>query len=252
VTAIYYDTEFLEAGAEAPLRLISIGLVAENGDELYRVALDPALMWAAVQHAWLRDNVVMSLPVKLTQAGWKWDTRHRDYGAVQTRAQIAADVSEFILAHDRPQLWADWGAYDHVALCQLWGSMAALPAGIPMWTHEFRQEVEYAGNPDLPALPADRAIGEHHALHDARELKFRREWLAEHCMDGKPRWPSMRVVRDLDDFEVVAGFEGSFGLRCPDRTCMPARFPEELGSERLGTLIGEAYQHVDGHTVAGR
>jgi hypothetical protein len=55
-------------------------------------------------------------------------------------------------------------AYDHVALCQLWGDMRALPRAIPRFTHELRQRWEDLGSPTLPAAPPDQ----HDALADAR------------------------------------------------------------------------------------
>jgi len=77
---------------------------------------------------------------------------------------IANEVRDFLLSVPGLELWADYGAYDHVALCQLWGTMMALPDGIPMWTHDLRQAIELAGNPDLP----EQGEGEHNALADAR------------------------------------------------------------------------------------
>jgi hypothetical protein len=71
-------------------------------------------------------------------------------------------------------LWADYCAYDHAALCQLFGRMTDLPPGFPMWTHELRQEWERAGKPEMPSLPGAH---EHNALDDAREVKFRYDWL---------------------------------------------------------------------------
>ena len=56
--------------------------------------------------------------------------------------------------------------------------MISLPTGIPMWTHDLRQEVERLGvAKELPAMPGAR---EHNALDDAREVRFRHQWLREH------------------------------------------------------------------------
>lgn len=64
---------------------------------------------------------------------------------------------------DKHELWAYYGAYDHVALCQLWGTMMQLPDGMPMFTRELMQLWEQAGRPEKPAQK-----GEHNALQDAR------------------------------------------------------------------------------------
>lgn len=173
---LFYDTEFVESGPDYPVQLISIGMLAEDGREYY--AIDESCNWWMVtHHPWLSENVLPSLPVIYDGAGIEFDEAHRDYRALKPRSQIADELRDFILAAPEPQLWADWCAYDHVVLCQLWGTMVQLPEGIPMWTHEFRQAVERAGNPPLPSLSG---ITEHNALDDARELKFRYKWLADH------------------------------------------------------------------------
>ena len=67
------------------------------------------------------------------------------------------------------QLWAWIAAYDHVALCQLWGAMPALPRALPRFTRELRQRWEDAGRPPLPAPTPDA----HDALADARLNRLR-------------------------------------------------------------------------------
>lgn len=56
------------------------------------------------------------------------------------------------------------GAYDHVALCQLWGPMTALPQPVPRFTLELKQLWNDLGRPAMPKRPADS----HDALVDAR------------------------------------------------------------------------------------
>jgi len=170
---IFYDTEFVEDGVT--IRLISIGMVAEDGRELYAVNEDTWIIRAAVQDEWLRENVVPSLPVRLVTAGagWEWDTNHADWEAVIQRNTIAGDVEDFIQSTPDPQLWAWYGAYDHVALCQLWGRMINLPKGVPMWTNDLRQECVRLGDPRMP----EQESGEHNALADARHVKTMAEFL---------------------------------------------------------------------------
>ena len=73
-------------------------------------------------------NVLPSLPVRLAGIGawWDWNKAHPDFGCVKSHDLIAAEVREFILAVPEPELWADYCAYDHVALCQLYGRMIDL------------------------------------------------------------------------------------------------------------------------------
>lgn len=181
MSAIDYDCEFLEAGHNHPIRLISIGLVADNGDELYRVMGDSLTMQLAVKHPWLVEHVLPMLPIQLdptSAMGFRWDTGHHDFQHIRARKDFADEVLDFIRAHcgDDPELWAWYGAYDHVALCQLFGTMADLPTGIPMYTHDLKQEADRLGNPKLPALPGART---HRAIDDALECQYRRRWLAD-------------------------------------------------------------------------
>jgi hypothetical protein len=187
MTVISYDTEFLEDGKT--IDLISIGLVRDDGREYYAVNADAN--WARIAtHRWLCENVVPHLPLaskgvrKATPGentnvttSWKFSIDLTDT-TVKPHWVIANEVREFILAVDDPRLWAWYSAYDHVALCQLWGPMMQLPAGVPMWTNDLKQECERLGNPKLPPMPG---ATEHNALDDAREVMHRLNWLREHA-----------------------------------------------------------------------
>ena len=179
MTRIFYDTEFLEDGRTVDL--ISIGMIREDGSTYYAVVKDDDLISRAIAHPWLRENVIPTLPVKILGADrdgalWEWDKDHIDARCVKGRAGIAAEVADFILRYPDPELWADYCAYDHVALCQLYGRMIDLPDGVPMWTHDLRQMVEHASNPEL--LPHSPQTIAHNAMDDAREVRWRYDWLA--------------------------------------------------------------------------
>ena len=149
----FYDAEF---GVTAPeVSLVSIAFVAEDGREYYAVSseFDPMAV-----HPWVRDNVVPQLPPTST---WK------------PRAQIRDEIEQFL--GREPALWAWYGAYDHVALCQLWGAMPELPRALPRFTLDVRQLWEHLGRPPLP----QQESGLHDALADARHCKARWETLAE-------------------------------------------------------------------------
>jgi hypothetical protein len=180
---ISLDTEFWEhsrptghCGPECntvrTIDLLSIGLAADSGDEYYAVVDDLLLIQrAADQNPWLRDNVISALPVvaaaKADATVWWWNLDHPDSEHVKPRAQIVDEVRQFILSYPDPSLWASFGAYDHVVTCWLWGSMADLPAGIPMRTNDVEQEWERQGRPILP----EQRFGQHHALADARHVR---------------------------------------------------------------------------------
>jgi hypothetical protein len=148
----FYDCEFIEDGLT--IDLVSIGVVDEWGREFYAVSteFDPA---KAIP--WVRENVLKLLPSPADKA-WRSRTRIRD------------DLYEFLVeplrgrSQETLELWAWYGAYDHVALCQLWGAMPDLPRAIPRFTFELRQLWEERGRPVLPSAASAR----HDALVDAR------------------------------------------------------------------------------------
>jgi hypothetical protein len=149
----FYDLEFGDTASV--VTLVSVGVVAEDGREYYAVSseFDPDAV-----HPWVAQNVLPQLPHTST---WK------------PRAVIAAELEEFFGAD--PVWWAWYGAYDHVALCQLWGAMPALPRAFPRFTLDVRQLWEHLGRPPLPEQPG----GLHDALEDARHCKARYDALAE-------------------------------------------------------------------------
>ncbi len=143
----FYDCEFIEDGTT--IELVSIGVVGQDGREFYAVSteFDPDRAGK-----WVRANVLPKLPSPSDRA-WR------------SRSRIRADLLEFLTGPPGDiELWAWIAAYDHVALCQLWGAMPALPRPIPRFTRELRQRWEDAGRPELPSPPPDA----HDALADAR------------------------------------------------------------------------------------
>ncbi len=171
---VYYDTEFLEDGET--IELISIGMVAEDGREYYAVNRKMPIR-RIKRNPWLMENVVPGLPRahgdrRMTQPKrWLYD-----YASPlsKTPATIAGEVADFIKATPDVELWAWYGAYDHVALCQLWGRMIDLPVSVPMFTCDLKQEALRLGNPTMPR----QEKGVHNALEDARHNKTMAEFLA--------------------------------------------------------------------------
>ena len=148
-TRFFYDTEFIEDGET--IDLVSIGIVRDDGRTYYAISEDHRPELAS---QWVEDNVLDQLPDR-SDSAWK------------PLDEIAFEVAVGLQAGGPIELWADYGAYDHVALCQLFGTMMDLPSHVPMFTHEFQQEWERAGKPKLPTQEGD----EHNALADALYLK---------------------------------------------------------------------------------
>lgn len=145
----FYDTEFIET--QGSIDLISIGIVSEDGRELYCVSRE---FDARNANSWVMRHVLPKLPPHYERL---------------SRAMIRHRVQEFLkpTPADPVALWAYYGAYDHVALCWLFGAMVDLPCGMPMWTRDIKQLCAELGDPKLPDKPDDA----HDALADARWVR---------------------------------------------------------------------------------
>lgn len=161
----YYDTEFLEDGYTVDL--ISIGMVSADGREFYAVSneFDTARV---AKNKWLMDNVMSSIgheihTVQLFEGcPIRSDLTITDPAAM-SREQIKNGILDFV-AGTWPEFWAWYGAYDHVALCQLFGRMIDLPKNFPMFSSDLKQWHKELGSPIMPKQPA----GLHNALEDAK------------------------------------------------------------------------------------
>lgn len=153
----FFDTEFMENGYT--IELISIGCIDTLGRTYYACNVEARLDRA---NPWVREHVIPQLPT-CSDPAWK------------TRAQIKADLLAFwfggtaTLVYARPEacppieLWAYYGAYDWVVLCQLWGRMIVLPPAMPMFAMDVKALARLLGDPDLPP----QVLTEHNALNDA-------------------------------------------------------------------------------------
>lgn len=165
-TRYFYDTEFIDDGKT--IDLISIGIACEDGREYYAVNAEMPVK-RICEHEWLLENVVPYLPrVWGDPIGGQPGRWGFDYGdpVYKSRDLIAAEIEAFLTGD--VELWADYCAYDHVALAQLWGPMSDLPDGVPMFTNDIQTYARLAG---VPHKHLPKASGtEHHALADARNV----------------------------------------------------------------------------------
>lgn len=137
----WFDTEFVEDGVT--IDLLSIGIVAEDGREFYAEIREADHSKAC---PWVRENVLPHLT-----------------GDTKSRLWVACQIIEFV--GPAPEFWAWYGAYDWVALCQLYGRMVNLPKGWPMFVRDVRQLID---GPDLPPDLPKQVAGTHNALEDAK------------------------------------------------------------------------------------
>lgn len=153
---IFYDCEFIENGKT--IDLVSIGMVDEDGSELYLVS---SFFDESKANPWVRKHVLPLLPTP--------DEKGR-----LSRKQIKKEILNFV-GDDIPEWWAWYGAYDHVALCQLFGDMSGLPGHWPHYTRDLRQIVDSL---EIKILPkTGKSV--HDALEDARWNKNLYSFLVE-------------------------------------------------------------------------
>jgi hypothetical protein len=168
----FYDTEFIEDGHT--IDLVSIGMVAEDGRTYYAIskAFNPKKA-----STWVKVNVLAHLPPRFVNfSDVSVSPRLKEASrAWKLRTEIKSDLLFFVGDDPKPEFWAYYAAYDHVALCQLFGPMINLPKGWPMYTRDIKQLCDSLGNPELPKQQDD----EHHALADARWNKIAYEFLRD-------------------------------------------------------------------------
>lgn len=151
----FFDTEFIDQ--RFALRLLSIGVVAEDGREFYAVVNFDDWELAGDAGAWLRENVIARLqPVRSPIV------------RRQPLDEIRADLLAFLGDDAAPEFWAYYGAHDWVALCGLMGGLLALPAGWPWLVRDLRVELDREG---FANVKDDGRADEHNALADARWVR---------------------------------------------------------------------------------
>jgi len=149
----FLDTEFSEK--PNTIDLISLGIVADDGRELYLVAGD---FHRASCNQWVQKNVLPQLHFAPTGGMCPCP-------GVMDHWQIRDSVLEFIGKDENPEFWGYYADYDWVAFCWLFGSMMDIPKGWPMYCRDLKQFADDLGNPRLPKSLI------HNALLDARAIR---------------------------------------------------------------------------------
>lgn len=160
----WFDTEFIEDGKT--IDLLSIGIVSEDGRELYLENENADLNNASI---WVREHVFPNMT-------WRAGENREDIAKMVQCFVAEGDMEDGWLgeAHripeppTKPEFWAYYADYDWVVMCQLFGRMIDLPKGWPQYCRDFKQWLDMNGKPQLKKLPAHEA---HNALVDAKWLR---------------------------------------------------------------------------------
>lgn len=110
---------------------------------------------------WIYEGKVVDLEVFKSNEKWTsnftWFKKLiKKYG--KTNKQIANEIENFckggvkyfddkgVNERSNPELYGYYSAYDHVALCWLFGKMIDLPKGFPMYTIDLKQQLDNVVN----------------------------------------------------------------------------------------------------------
>lgn len=170
---IYHDWEFLDDGVTTSP--ISVGMVTEDGHELYYEFLDAP--WKRIYgNPWLVENVIPGLSKDFNTALVTGESNSVVKGRLSIRIKVVDFLLDAMTRSGKPlQLWGWYSAYDHLCLAQLFGKMIDLPDWCPMLTFDLKQEFILRGVDQHPNIPR-QSKGLHNALEDAKHLKIKHEW----------------------------------------------------------------------------
>jgi hypothetical protein len=177
----WFDTEFIEDGKT--IDLISIGIVAEDGRELYLCNKGCDFNKAS---DWVWENVLT--PIGVTKGPGNGAMYPIDPNVWVPDFVICSEVLKFCGGQlseagrfelkpgaSKPEFWAYYADYDWIAFCQLFGTMMELPQGFSMYCRDLKQTIDELGCPDIPK----QTEGEHNALNDAKWAKDTWLWLKD-------------------------------------------------------------------------
>ena len=162
----FLDTEFVDDG-KGPLTLLSLGLVADDGRELYLVSRE----WQdADLNPWVREHV---LP-------------HLGDGPRLSRSEMRAAVEAFLGTDPAPQCWGYFSAYDWFLFCRLWGEWSQMPVSISKCCMDLRQWAVQLGIGSAEFKAAVPQVGTaHNALEDARWNRALWTYLRDRALDAR-------------------------------------------------------------------
>lgn len=141
----FIDFEFIE-GFNKPLfgkvrhfiDLISVGIVAENGEEYYAVSNEYNYNDAS---DWVKKNVINQIYREqcpsFKQQFMNVKTFHKYIPNGKSNERIVKDILMF--CDNSPEFYGYFSAYDWVLLCSMFGTMTDIPVHFPMYCKDLKQ-----------------------------------------------------------------------------------------------------------------
>jgi len=176
MSRIYLDTEF--EGLYKDAKLISLGLVSDDGKELYVEFND---IEVDKQDDWIKQNVLANT---VYYGGKNVDTITNEFNYfVGNKEQINGVLRNWLSQFDKVQIVSDVCHYDFVQFIDIFGTAFDLPKNVSASCHDINQDIatyyyitdEEAFNVGREDILNDNGIildGEkHNALYDAKVIK---------------------------------------------------------------------------------
>ena len=171
----FLDTEFIESLRNVNgkslhvVELISIGIVCEDGRELYAISNEFDHTEA---NEFVRENV-LSLEFNKHYV----DRGNYDLNCMQLKTNHGMPISAIkrkIINFMQPeqdknlQVYGYFADYDWVVFASIFGTMMDLPKGMPFFCMDLKQMMQERGlNSEWKRENCPDPVGEHHALVDA-------------------------------------------------------------------------------------
>ena len=161
---IFMDTEF--TGLHQKTTLISIGLIAENGEMFYAELNDYDKNQI---DTWLQENVIDNLLYKEGDS----DYNTPDYFHYGNTNFIKEKLEKWLSQFDKVEIWSDCLAYDWVLFNQIWGHAFNIPKNVYYIPFDLSTLMKIKGvDPDINREGFAGIEGrKHNALHDAKIIK---------------------------------------------------------------------------------
>lgn len=175
---IFFDTEF--TGLHKDTRLISIGLVDENGRTFYAETLSYR---EEDCNDWIKENVIANLKYNHVNDNWI-DKSDKDNIVCKGYTYFLRQALEdWLSVYDEVQLVSDVCHYDMVLFIDIWGSAFDIPKQINAACHDINQDIaEFYNISEANAFDTSREQiveiymepvegDKHNSLYDAKVIK---------------------------------------------------------------------------------
>ncbi len=172
---VFFDTEF--TGLHQFTTLVSIGLVAENGEEFYAEFTDYD---KAQIDSWLQENIIDKLtlqPLGKHNTPIVWPAN----SFLGNTDRIRIELNKWLSQFDNPiQMISDCLSYDWVLFCQIWGHAFNIPSQVSPAPRDINQDIaDFLNIDEKEAFDVNREEfaeldsqkQKHYALWDAGVIK---------------------------------------------------------------------------------